>query len=735
MGTHIVEFAPKHEHFINRELSWLEFNSRVLQEAINPDTPLLERVRFLCICSSNLDEFFMVRVAGLREQAFGDGAPQDYNPDGLPSIVQLRRIAKETRAFVEKQYACFSQEILPALADEGIRIVQHDEVKDSESLQKYFDETVFPVITPMAIDPSHPRPKYHNRGVYLAAILKRKKGIGPQRLFSVVQLPLVLPRLVAVESEIKERKTFIFLENLIAARLPDLFGGFSVEHSCTFRITRDSDLDVLEQESDDMLRMIEERLRQRRQADAVRLEISHDANEEIFRTICEHEQIRDGSTNGSTDYSEVYRINGPLDLTGIGDLVNLPGCDHLRNQPFVASLPQGIGGHETLFKAIRRKDILLHHPYEDFKPVVDFIQRAAEDPKVLAIKQTLYRTSGDSPIVRALILAAESGKHVTAMVELKARFDEAANVSWARRMEQSGVHVVYGFMDLKTHTKIALVARKEDTGVKRYVHLSTGNYNPNTASLYTDIGLFTCDEDIAADASALFNMLTGYSQGHNWRKLTVAPEDLHNKTIELIDEQADRAKHGKSASIIAKLNALVDHAVIEALYRASQAGVSVDLIIRGICCLRPGIPGISENIRVRSIVDRFLEHSRVLVFGTEENAKVYLSSADWMPRNFHRRVEVMFPIESPPLKKRILRDILPAYFKDNVRARILQSDGTYVSLEPGPGEAPYRCQHDLADLPMFPSVPLPSENSNGKQSLGRPRRESKSKKKKKARAK
>lgn len=732
--AHLVDFSPQPEHFINRELSWIEFNGRVLQEATNPQTPLLERLRFLSICSSNLDEFFMVRVAGLREQAFGDGAPQDYNPDGLTSVMQLQQIATETQLFVEKQYECFSQEILPALAEEGIRIVQHDEVKHSKSLQRYFTETVFPVITPMAIDPSHPRPKYHNRGVYLAAILKRKKGIGPKRLFSVVQLPLVLPRLVPVEDEGKPTKTFILLEDLIAARLPELFGGFAVEHSCAFRITRDSDLDVLEQESDDMLRMIEERLRQRRQADAVRLEISHNADAEIFRTICEHEQIRDGAMIDSLDYSEVYRIKGPLDLTGIGELVNLPQCDHLRNQPFVASQPQGIAGHDTVFEAIRHKDILLHHPFEDFKPVVDFIQRAAKDPKVLAIKQTLYRTSGDSPIVRALILAAESGKHVTAMVELKARFDEAANVSWARRMEQSGVHVVYGFMDLKTHTKIALVARKEKRGVKRYVHLSTGNYNPNTASLYTDIGLFTCDEDIATDASALFNMLTGYSQGHRWRKLTVAPEHLHNRTIELIAEQADRAKRGKPAAIIAKLNALVDHGVIEALYRASQVGVSIDLIIRGVCCLRPGIPGISENIRVRSIVDRFLEHSRVLVFGAGDAAKVYLSSADWMPRNFHRRVEIMFPIESPPLKKRILRDILPAYLKDNVRARVLQSDGTYVSLEPEPGEAPYRCQHDMADLPMFPTVPLASELPSGKQSLGSPRRE-RSAKKKKTRAK
>lgn len=694
-----------YEYFINRELSWIEFNARVLDEARNPETPLLERAKFLSIASSNLDEFFMVRVAGLREQAFSDGAPQDYNSDGLNSLAQLRLISQKTRALVADQYQCFSGEVLPALADEGIRIVPFAKVAKSRALTKWFSDTVFPVITPLAVDPSHPRPRYHNRGLYIAAKLNRRKGLGPRQMFAVVQLPQVLPRFVRVTDE--KRHVFVTLEDLVAAKLPELFGGFDIDQYCTFRITRDSDLDVLEQESDDMLRMIEERLRQRRQADAVRLEISEAADEELYETIRQHEQIRDGSSADGAGYSEVYRIPGPIDLTCLMSLANLPEYDHLRNVSFRPRMPIGLRrDHETVFDAISRRDILMHHPFDDFSPVVEFIEKAAEDPNVLAIKQTLYRTSGDSPIVQALMQAAEAGKHVTAMVELKARFDEKANVDWARQMERSGVHVVHGFLDLKTHSKIALVARREGESVKRYVHLSTGNYNPQTASLYTDLGLFTCDEAIAEDSSALFNMLTGYSQGHAWRKLTIAPEHLHAKTIALIEEQAARAKKGKSARIIVKMNALVDHLVIEALYDASRAGVKIDLIIRGICCLRPGLPGVSDNIRVISVVDRLLEHSRVLVFGEGDSAKVFLSSADWMPRNFYRRVEVMFPIESMPLKKRILRDIIPCYLKDNVRSRELQSDGTYRTLKPGVGEEPFRCQHELLGLPAFPDRPI-----------------------------
>ena len=706
-----MKAALKPEYFINRELSWLEFNARVLEEAQDASTPLLDRVKFLSIFSSNLDEFFMVRVAGLREQAFGKGAPQDFNPDGLNSLAQLREISARTRLLVEAQYKCYA-ELLPELSREGIQIVDHAEVAKSTALGKFFSETVFPIVTPMAIDPSHPRPRYHNRGLYLAAKLKRRRGLGPKGLFAVVQLPQVLPRLVPVTD--RGPHTFVMLEDLVAARMPALFGGFEVECSCAFRITRDSDLEVLEQESDDMLRMIEERLRKRRQADAVRLEISAEADSELYQTIQQHEQIRDGSQRTAAGYSEVYRIPGPIDLTGLMPLAQLPDLDHLHDPSFTPQTPAGLRRPgEDVFAAIARRDILLHHPFDDFTPVVDFIQAAAEDPDVLAIKQTLYRTSGDSPIVRALMQAAENGKHVTTMVEVKARFDEAANVDWARRMESAGVHVVYGFMDLKTHTKVAMIARREGDTIRRYVHLSTGNYNPKTAELYTDLGLFTCDTAVCDDVSALFNLLTGYSQGHNWSKLVVAPESLHAETMDLIEQQTARATKGKPARIVAKLNSLVDHRVIEALYRASQAGVPVDLIVRGICCLRPGIKGVSDNINVISIVDRFLEHSRIFVFGDGDNPKVFLSSADWMPRNFYRRVEVMFPIEAQPLKKRILREILPAYLKDNSRARILQSDGTYVRKRPQNGEASFRCQQELLLGPTVADAAMGGPGSNG----------------------
>ncbi|HVW37872.1 MAG TPA: polyphosphate kinase 1, partial [Pirellulales bacterium] len=655
------------EHFINRELSWLEFNARVLEEAVDATNPLFERVKFLSIFSSNLDEFFMVRVAGLREQAFGDGAPEDYSPDGLRPIVQLQKIAARTQELVAAQYRCWNESVVPQLAEQKIRLVKNDQLNPDQRavLDKFFLERAFPILTPMAVDPAHPSPRYHNRGLYLAAMLQRESGLGPKHLFAVVHLPQVVPRLVPLGPG--DELQFILLEDAVAARLPELFGGFEVQSSTTFRITRDSDIELLEQESDDMLRLIEDRLKARQRGQAVRLEVAASGNEDLVRMIVEAEEIHEAEEGSTESYSEVYRIPGPLDLTGMMDLLRVPGREHLRDQPFTPRLPRGrrLRGGEDLFASIRRGDILLHHPFDSFEPVVDFVSRAAKDPNVLAIKQTLYRTSGDSPVTRALMQAAENGKHVTALVELKARFDEEANVSWARQLERSGVHVVFGFLDLKTHCKLSLVVRQESGVVRRYVHLSTGNYNPTTALVYTDLGLFTADEDMAADASALFNLLTGYSQGHRWRKLVVAPADLHRRTIELIEEQTQRAREGRPSRIFAKLNSLVDYRVIEALYRASQAGVPIDLVVRGICCLRPGMPGISENIRVRSIVDRFLEHSRVFVFSPDEEAQVYLASADWMPRNFYRRVEVMFPIEAPELKQRVLSEIVPAYLRDN----------------------------------------------------------------------
>ena len=692
----MIEHAFQAEHFINRELSWLEFNARVLEEAEDETNPLLERVKFLSIFSSNLDEFFMVRVAGLREQAFGDGAPQDYTPDGLRAITQLQRVAKKTQDLVAAAYLCWNESVLPQLNREGIQLLAHEELNSAERerLDRFFRVRAFTILTPMAIDPSHPSPHFHNRQLYLGAMLRRHHGLGPKELFAVVQLPQILPRFVPVGPP--EEARFILLEQAVAARLPELFGGFDVLHWTTFRITRDSDIELLEQESDDMLRLIEERLKARQRGDAVRLEVAIGANEELVRKIIEEESLRDVKET-SDPYSEVYRIPGPLDLTGLMELYEIPNRDYLHDPPFSPQPPRGLRSRrgEDLFAAIAQRDILLHHPFDSFDPVVEFVSCAAKDPKVLAIKQTLYRISGDSPITRALMQAAENGKHVTALVELKARFDEARNVGWARQMERSGVHVVFGFLDLKTHCKLSLVVRQEGNALRRYMHLGTGNYNQTTALLYTDFGLFTADEDIGEDASALFNLLTGYSQGHVWRKLVAAPEHLHRRTLDLIEEQTERAKAGRPSRIFAKLNALVDYRVIEALYRASQAGVPIDLIVRGICGLRPGLPGISENIRVTSIVDRFLEHSRLYVFSPDDEAQVYLSSADWMPRNFHRRVEVMFPVEDPSLKRRILKEVIPTYLRDNTRARRLESDGSYTRVRPQPGEAAHRSQEEF----------------------------------------
>ena len=689
------------ECFINRELSWLEFNLRVLEEAENEENPLMERLKFLAIFSSNLDEFFMVRVAGLREQAFGESAPQDEAPDGMTALAQLKAIAVRTQELVARQYRCLRERLAPALEAEGFQLLRYADLGGAqrEQVDRFFHDRALPILTPMAVDPAHPSPRYHNRGLYLGVMLHRAEGLGPKQLFAVVQVPQVLPRIVMLSGGEPGRTPFVLLEDVISARLPDLFGGFEVDTWTAFRITRDSDLELLEQESDDMLKLIEDRLKARQRGQAVRIEVASKADQRLAALIIDEEGLR--APEGDDGYSEVYQIDGPLDLTALWELHKLAGFERLHDKPFTPRPPRGMGRQaDDIFRTIAGRDILLHHPYESFDPVVEFVTRAAADPKVLAIKQTLYRTSGDSPISRALIEAAESGKHVTALVELKARFDEANNVSWARQMERAGVHVVFGFLDLKTHCKVSLVVRQEGSGLRRYVHLGTGNYNPTTALLYTDLGVFTADEAIAEDASALFNLLTGYSQGHAWRRLIVAPDDLHRRTLELIEEQTRRAIEGRPARIFAKLNSLVDHQAIEALYRASQAGVPIDIVARGICSLRPGVPGLSETIRVRSIVDRFLEHSRIYVFGPDEEASVFLSSADWMPRNFFRRVEVMFPVLDPELSGRILREIIPVYLADNTRARVLDPSGNFQLLHPAAGEPDVRCQQEfLAQRP------------------------------------
>jgi polyphosphate kinase len=711
------------EHFINRELSWLEFNARVLEEAQNLTNPLLERVKFLSIFSSNLDEFFMVRVAGLREQAFGGVAAQDFTADGMSALEQLLLISQRVRQLVADQYQCWNEAILPALAKQKIQIVLHSTLDKAQRkrVTDFFSQRAFPILTPMAIDPSHPSPRFHNRGLYLAAQLHRTSGLGPDDLFAVVQLPQVLPRLVPVGDP--GQPLFIPLEEILAAKLPELFGGYHIEQSSTFRVTRDMDIDLLEQESDDMLQSIETRLRVRQLTQAVRLEVQADIDRDLLTMLIGEEGLHEKLKIDNKTYSEVYPLDGLLDMANLLELVQLPGKDSMREPTFVPRYPVGLRHNDDLFAEIDDREILLHHPFDSFDPVVHFIEKAADDPDVLAIKQTLYRTSGDSSIVQALIQAAENGKHVTALVELKARFDEANNIVWARQMERAGVHVVYGFMDLKTHCKLALVVRQRGSKVRRYVHLSTGNYNPTTARLYTDLGLFTSNRLIAEDATALFNFLTGYSQGHPWKKLVVAPHDLKCRTLKLIDQQTERARQGKTSRIFAKLNSLVDRATIEALYRASQAGVPIELVVRGICCLRPGIPGLSENIEVRSIVDRFLEHSRILIFGKGPKAQIFLSSADWMPRNFQRRVEVMFPIESPDMRQRILEEIVPAYLHDNERTRILQGDGQYVRMPRSTDTPLLRAQCILLDQAesshdeRSPSTKL-SRNSKGNRVFG-----------------
>ena len=685
------------EHFLNRELSWLEFNARVLEEALDESNPLLERTKFLAIFSSNLDEFFMVRVAGLREQAFGAIPPQDSPADGMSPFQQLEQIAKRTRELVKRQYACWNDSIFPELHNEGIRILSEEDLSSDQrrTVDEYFRQRVFPVLTPMAIDPSHPSPRFHNRGLYLAATLKRRKGIGPSRMLAVVQLPQMTPRFVPIEPGGK--RDFLLLEDIVAARLPELFGGYDITSSGTFRITRDMDIDLLDEEGDDMLRAIELRLRARQQSEAVRLEAAEGLDPKVLNMLVTEEELRrpDPEEEG---YDEVYSVAGPLDFAALHDLVALVDRPDLLHEPFTPRVPEPLQHEEDMFAQISKNDLLLHHPFDSFAPVARFIDAAARDPDVLAIKQTLYRTSGDSPIITSLIDAAASGKHVTALVELKARFDEANNISWARSLERAGVHVVFGFMDLKTHCKLALVVRQEGEKVRRYAHLGTGNYNPSTARLYTDFGLFTSDKQITEDASALFNFLTGYSQHRAWNKLVVAPQDFQEKTIELIQEQAERSRRGKRSWIFAKLNSLVDRRTIEALYEASQAGVPIDLVVRGICCLRPGMPGVSENIRVRSIVDRYLEHSRIFVFGVGTRQSVYLSSGDWMPRNFERRVEVMFPVEAQELKQRIVGEVIPVYLQDNQRARLLMPTGGYTRARPSGEEIAHQSQVELCQL-------------------------------------
>jgi len=660
--------------FINRELSWLRFNQRVLGEVHDASLPLYERLKFLTIVSSNLDEFFMVRVAGLKQQlALG---VVEAPADGASPADQLAGISAEGHAMVGEVYRAWQDEILAGLTAMGVQIVQPDAMTAEQraAARAHYSSVVFPALTPLAVDPGHPFPHLRSKSLNIAVTVRkqggrRRSGLHSGTAIAVVQVPSVLGRLVPLPSQ--TGRAYVFLETLIAMHLADLFPGFTVSKTAVFRVTRNWDLLLDEEDSEDLLSTIQEELRRRDRGAAVRLEIDSGAPADLVKTLASFLKL------GSQD---VYPIPGPLQLNDAAVLLDQDPRPETRFEALTPQIPHALKEAESIVDVIAKRDVLLQHPYESFDPVVRFIAEAADDPGVLAIKQTLYRTSGDSPIVRALYRAAENGKQVTVLVEIKARFDEANNINWARRLEENGVHVVFGLIGLKTHCKAALVVRREGAGIRRYVHLGTGNYNPNTARQYTDISLFTARPEVADDVTALFNMLTGYAEAPAWKKLAVAPFTLQDRLVELINREAARARAGEPARIVAKMNALVDPVVIRRLYAASQAGVEIDLLVRGICCLRPGIRGISERIRVTSVIDRFLEHSRIFAFGAGERAEVYLASADWMPRNFIRRIEVMFPVEAPELRARLLNEILATQLADNVKAHRLSEDGTYLRV-------------------------------------------------------
>ncbi len=654
-------------------MSWLAFNERVLSQACDVTLPIYERLRFLGIVSSNLDEFFMVRVAGLKHQLQDEVA--ESAADGMLPAEQLVAVTQRAHALVAEQYRVWREEIVPALLASEVRLLAAQDLSASQrtAIHTHFSATIFPALTPLAVDPGHPFPHLRNKSLNIAVLLRkdqrRRRRAASEVSLAVVQVPAVHARVVPVPQS--QGRTFMLIEELIAAHVGDLFTGFRVVHTAPFRVTRNWDLNIDDEESEDLLSTVRDELRRRERGAAVRLEIDASASEELEAALVSALKLA---------APDVYRVAGPLQP---GDLVALADADprpELRVESFIPAIPPPLRD-APIFATIAAHDVLLHHPYEALDPVVRFLAEAADDPNVLAIKQTLYRTSGDSAFVHALSRAAENGKQVTVLVEIKARFDEANNIAWARRLEDSGVHVVYGLIGLKTHCKVALVVRREGPRIRRYVHLGTGNYNQQTARHYSDLSLLTAREEIAEDASALFNMLTGYSDPPAWKRLAVAPLGLQERLVALIEREADHARRGEPARIVAKMNALVDPVVIRALYAASQAGVAIDLLVRGICCIRPGLAGLSENIRVTSIVDRFLEHSRVFAFGVGERTEVYLSSADWMPRNFVRRIEAMFPVEDPALRTRVLDEILAGALEDNTHAWRCDADGIYARVE------------------------------------------------------
>lgn len=656
--------------FFNRELSWLEFNARVLDEANNPRNPLLERLKFLAIFSSNLDEFFMIYVSGMRERVSQETGKL---PTEQSYLQDLRAIQARLEPLLKAQYECYRQ-LIPALAAHGVSIEPYEKLSEQEKadLTTYFEKEVFPVLTPLAVDPGHPFPYISNLSLSLAVVV-RDPYTHQQRFARVkVPEPSTLPRLVRVPGP---SYRFIYLEELITAHLNRLFVGMEILGAYPFRITRNADLELQENVATDLLEFIEEALIRRRFGEVERVEISSQMPEDIRKTIVAGVKALE---------EEVYIVDGPLALNDLMPIASLD-IPELRDPPFTPVIPPRLRSAQSPFEAIKKGDVLLHHPYQSFNCVTDFLRAAADDPNVLTIKHTLYRTSGDSPILSALMDAALNGKQVACLVELKARFDEANNITWARQLENAGVHVVYGLLGLKTHCKVTLVVRRETEGLRRYLHVGTGNYNPRTATVYTDIGLLTCDPDFGSDATELFNFLTGYSHQKNYRRFLVAPINLRSRLLELIDREMAQHRPENPGRIIAKMNALVDTELIQRLYSASQAGVQIDLIVRGMCCLRPGVPGLSENIRVISIVGRFLEHSRIFYFRNGGEEDIYIGSADWMPRNLDRRIEVVVPILQAANKKELV-DVLHIMLQDNVQAWDLQPDGCYVRRHPALGE-------------------------------------------------
>lgn len=659
------------KYYTNRELSWLRFNERVLSEARDASLPFFERLKFLSITASNLDEFFMVRVASLKDMVHVSYNKEDIA--GLKPQEQLDMLYKELHIFVDLQYDTYLNMLKPGLIDNGVWLVEHHEdltQKQREVAIQYFEENVYPVLTPMAVDSSRPFPLIKNKSLNIGAILKKKDTNKDETDFATVQVPSVLPRLVEISTG-KDELVLIRLEEIIEMNISSLFLNYDVLCSSPYRIMRNADLTIEEEEAEDLLKEIERQLKKRQWGEAIRLEVEDNIDKQLLKCLKKELKV-------SND--DIYKINGPIDLTFLMKMYGLEGFDHLKRKEFkpqdVPALPPGC----NIFDEIRKGDVLLHHPYESFNPVVKFIEQAAVDDKVLAIKQTLYRVSGNSPIIKALSQAAENGKQVSVLVELKARFDEENNIVWARMLEKAGCHVIYGLVGLKTHSKITLVVRKEDDGIRRYVHLGTGNYNDATAKLYTDLGLLTASWDIGEDASAVFNMLSGYSEPAHWNKLAIAPLWLKKRLLRLIERETQNARNNRSGAIKAKMNSLCDRDVIEALYEASSAGVKIDLLVRGICCLRTGIKGVSDNITVHSIVGDYLEHGRIFYFENDLDPEVYMASADWMPRNLDRRVEIMFPIEDKKLKDKIIH-ILDTQFADNAKTHVLTADGTYVKRD------------------------------------------------------